>query len=42
MSICLEGVIGIAQGSNPSTIDQQLKGFLAPKLRKGAEESSES
>ena len=26
-------MIGIAQGSNPSAIDQQLKGFLAPKLR---------
>ena len=34
MMVCLEGVIGIAQGSNPSSIDQQLKGFLAPKLRK--------
>ncbi len=33
MMVCLEGVIGIAQGSNPSAIDQQLKGFLAPKLR---------
>jgi len=33
MMVCLEGVIGIAQGSNPSSIDQQLKGFLAPKLR---------
>ena len=42
MSICLEGVIGIAHGNTPSTIDQQLKGFLAPKLRKGAEEPSES
>ena len=37
MMVCLEGVIGIAQGSNPSAIDQQLKGFLAPKLRKGQE-----
>ena len=37
MMVCLEGVIGIAQGSNPSSIDQQLKGFLAPKLRKTEE-----
>lgn len=33
MTVCLEGVIGIAQGNNPGSIDQQLKSFISPKLR---------
>ncbi len=33
MQICLEGVIGISQGLNPSSLEQQLHSFVAPKAR---------
>jgi chemotaxis protein MotA len=33
MRVCLEGVIGISQGVNPSSLDQQLQSFIAPKSR---------
>ncbi len=33
MSICLEGIICLAQGDNPNAIDQKLKAFLSPRAR---------
>jgi chemotaxis protein MotA len=33
MRVCLEGVIGIGHGVNPSSLDQQLQCFIAPKSR---------
>jgi chemotaxis protein MotA len=33
MRVCLEGVIGISQGVNPSSLDQQLQSFIAPRSR---------
>lgn len=33
MSICLEGILCLAQGDNPNAIDQKLKAFLSPKAR---------
>jgi chemotaxis protein MotA len=33
MRVCLEGVIGIGHGINPSSLDQQLQSFIAPKSR---------
>lgn len=41
MMVCLEGVMGISHGDNPSSIDQQLKGFLAPRLRKAQDKGKE-
>jgi chemotaxis protein MotA len=35
MSICLEGVVCLSQGDNPSAIEQKLKAFLSPKAREG-------
>ena len=34
MTLCLEGVIAIAERSNPSAIGRQLNVFISPKLRK--------
>jgi flagellar motor component MotA len=33
MRVCLEGVIGISHGINPSSLDQQLQSFIAPRSR---------
>ena len=34
MTVCLEGVLGIVQGEHPASIDERLKAFIPPKLRK--------
>lgn len=33
MSVCLEGVLGIVQGEHPTSIDEKLKAFVAPRHR---------
>jgi chemotaxis protein MotA len=33
MQVCLDGVLGIADGLNPKSLDEQLKSFIAPKQR---------
>ncbi len=33
MSVCLEGVLSLAEGDNPNSIDQKLRAFIAPNLR---------
>lgn len=33
MNLCMEGILGIAQGTHPSAIDQNLKSFVSPALR---------
>ncbi|MEX2299318.1 MAG: MotA/TolQ/ExbB proton channel family protein [Bryobacterales bacterium] len=33
MQVCLDGVLGIADGLNPKSLDEQLKSFIAPKSR---------
>ena len=33
MQLCIEGVIGLARGVNPRTLEQQLGSFLAPQSR---------
>ncbi len=40
MHVCLEGVIGIVQGDHPGSIDEKLKAFIAPKLRKSEEKAA--
>lgn len=44
MSICLEGVLSLAQGDNPNAIDQKLRAFISPHLReaKAAEKPAEA
>ena len=33
MQVCLEGVLGITDGLNPKSLDEQLKSFISPKSR---------
>ena len=33
MTLCLEGVMGLARGDNPNAINMKLRSFLAPTLR---------
>ena len=33
MSVCLEGVLALAEGDNPNAIDQKRRAFIAPNLR---------
>ncbi len=33
MSVCIEGVLSLAEGHNPNAIDQKLRAFISPKLR---------
>ncbi len=36
MRVCLEGVIAIAQGDHPASVDEKLRAFLGPKGREAA------
>lgn len=40
MTVCMEGVIGIVQGDHPASIDERLKAFIAPKLRKSEDKAA--
>ena len=37
MMLCIEAVIGLTKGINPRTLEQQLGAFLAPSLRRSAD-----
>ena len=41
MMLCTEGVIGLARGVNPRTMEQQLGAFLSPRLRQKADQNNE-
>jgi chemotaxis protein MotA len=41
MQVCLDGVLGIADGLNPKSLDEQLKSFISPKSRQAPEKQKE-
>jgi chemotaxis protein MotA len=42
MHVCLEGVMGIAQGLNPGALDQQLQSFIRPAARQEKQEEQQA
>ena len=40
--IVMEGILAIQAGDNPRIVEEKLKSFLAPKLRRAFEEAAET